>query len=73
MIRAPVVKYDVAYHDQELLSPSCESPGERVLTGHVNESFSYPLPELFLRGPELIVVRANYSSVLLDFHAMPSS
>lgn len=72
MVWASLVEDYMPDHDQQLLSPSRESTGKRVLTSHVDEALSYPLPELFLRSPELILIRANYSSVLLHFHAGPS-
>jgi hypothetical protein len=68
MIWASLIQYDVSYHNQELLSSPGESPGERLLASYVDKPFSYPLPKLFLSGPELILVCANDSSVLFDFH-----
>lgn len=64
-----VVENHVLDHHQELLALSAEAPGKRVLTGDVDQPFPYPRPELFLRGPEFVVVSANNSSCLLRFHS----
>src|SRR5882762_1773629 len=42
-----------------------------MLASHVYKPFSHPLPELFLSGPKLVLIRADYSCCLLRFHSKP--
>jgi hypothetical protein len=56
VVRAGIVENYVTDHHQKLFPLAAESAGQRVLSGHVYEAFSDPLPELSLRGPKLIIV-----------------
>jgi hypothetical protein len=48
------------YHQLSVLAQ--KRAGERAVVGFDDDSFPYPLPELFLRGPELFAVAANNQS-----------
>ena len=65
VMRTAFIENDVADHNQKLLALSCEATRERMLARHIHESFAHPLPELFLGGPELVVVGAHDSRGLL--------
>lgn len=65
MMRTAFIQNDVANHDQKLLALSSESAGERMLARYINQPFTNPLPELFLGGPELIIIGAHDSRGLL--------
>jgi hypothetical protein len=68
MVGASVIEHYVADHHEEFLALTTEPPGQRVLAGNVYESLTHPLPELLLRGPELVVVGTDYSRRLLRCH-----
>ena len=65
VMRTAFIQNDVANHDQKLLALPSEAAGERMLAGHINQSFTDPLPELFLGGPELIIIGAHDARGLL--------
>lgn len=65
VVRTALIEDDVANHNEKLLALAAEAPRERLLTRHVHESFAHPLPELFLGGPELVVVGAHDPRSLL--------
>jgi hypothetical protein len=68
VVGASVIEHYVADHYEEFLALTTEAPGQGVLAGNVHESLTYPLPELLLGGPELVVVGTDYSGRLLRFH-----
>jgi hypothetical protein len=68
VVGASVIEHYVADHHEEFLALTTEAPGQGVLAGNVHESLTYPLPELLLGGPELVVVGTDYSGRLLRFH-----
>ena len=59
VVRTAFIENHVANHDQKLLALSSEATRERMLARHIHQPFAHPLPELFLGGPELIVVGAD--------------
>ena len=54
------VEYGVAEHDHHFLVFTSKSTCERLVLRLENTTFPDPLPELCLRGPELLAVSADH-------------
>ena len=67
VVRTAFIKNHMANHNQKLLALPGEAARERMLTGHIHQPFSHPLPELLLSGPEVVVIGTNYSCGFLHF------
>lgn len=70
MIRAGEIKDCVALEYEEFLMLAHEAARQGVVLFLSDNSFSDPLPELRLRGPELLAVAADYQRSLLFLLAL---
>jgi hypothetical protein len=60
MIGGRQIQHCVTYHDQEFFVFFQKHPGQRLILRFDDHAVSYPLPELGLGGPELLLVTANH-------------
>lgn len=54
--------------DQQLIIPSAESAGQRLIASLHNHSFTNHIPELLLRYPVFLTVVADDQGRFFDFH-----
>lgn len=60
MVGVSQVEYGVAEHHHHFLVFASKSTGERLVLRLENTTLPDPLPELCLRGPELLAVSADH-------------
>ncbi len=62
------IQYRIAQYHHQLLVLAAETAGQRLITDFSNHSLPYPLPELRLGCPELLLVLTDYKGgVLFSF------
>lgn len=60
MIWIAEIEYRMSYEDHRLLVLAEESPSQGLIASPYDNTFADPLPELSLRGPELLSCAADY-------------
>jgi hypothetical protein len=65
VIRVSKIQYRITEYDHQLLVLPRELASERLITRLSHHAFSDPLPELSLRGPELLPIAADHERSLL--------
>ena len=65
MVRVSQVEYGVAEHHHHFFVLSSKSTRERLVLRLQNAALPDPLPELCLRGPELLAVSADHKRSFL--------
>lgn len=62
------IQYRIAQYHHQLFVFAAETTGQRLITDFSDHSLPYPLPELRLGGPELLLIRTDYKGgVLFSF------
>jgi hypothetical protein len=59
------IQYRIAQYHHQLSILAAEAAGQRLITDFSNHSFPYPLPELRLGCPELLLIPADYKGGIL--------
>jgi len=60
MVGIGKVKHRIAHHHRSLFMVAHETSGERIVVQLDHYAFPGPLPELSLRGPELLTIQAEH-------------
>jgi hypothetical protein len=72
MIRMGQVQNCVAQQDHQLFVFPVKGPGQRVILGFGDESFSSPLPKLSLRGPEFLAITTDDERRFFLYTSVPA-
>lgn len=67
MIGVSKIQYRITEYNHQLLVLPGEHASKRLITRLGHNTFSDPLPELSLRGPELLAIAANHEGSFLFF------
>ena len=59
------IQYRIAQYHHQLFVLPAETAGQRLITDFSNHSLPYPLPELRLGGPELLLILTDYKGGIL--------
>lgn len=61
------IQNGITENDHQLLMLASEPASQRTISGLGHDSFSDPLPELSLSGPELLAIKADHESSFFLF------
>ena len=64
------IEHRITQQYQQLFMLSSKYPRQRLVISLDHDAFSYPLPELCLRGPKLFTIAADYQGRLLLFNLL---
>jgi len=70
--RGRLVEHRVLNRDQQLIVPTSEAPGQRMIVGLHNHSFPHHIPELLLGYPVFLAVVAYDQGSFFNFHIRPT-